>query len=237
MSTHTISVRHGEQAGRARARVAALLAARLQHQSLAVGPTERPGHLAAHPARRLPRALARADREADAQARQRAAGHRARPDESLERELALITVTVSPDRRAELVVAQPGRRRARRRHRPRRGHLRGRRPPRPGRGVRGARAPLRRARARPHRPRSACAGRARTAARTHQPSASERNRNGRDPQGGQRRPPRREGRGARATAARATRTRSTSPTPASTSWSACARARSRGRPPRRRACR
>ena len=66
-----------EQAGRARARVAALLAARLQHPEPRGRADRAARHLAADAARRLQRALARADREADAQARERAARHRA----------------------------------------------------------------------------------------------------------------------------------------------------------------
>ena len=86
-----------EQAGRAGAGVAALLAARLQHPEPRGRADRTHRHLAAHPPGRLQRALARADREADAQAGQRASRHRARPDEAVERELALFTVAVAPD--------------------------------------------------------------------------------------------------------------------------------------------
>ena len=67
----------GEQAGRARPRLAAVLAPRLQHPEPRGRADRAAGHLAADTARRLQRALARADREADAQARQRAPRHRA----------------------------------------------------------------------------------------------------------------------------------------------------------------
>ena len=66
-----------EQAGRARARLAALLAARLQHPEPRRRADRAARHLPPDAARRLQRALARADREADAQARERAARHRA----------------------------------------------------------------------------------------------------------------------------------------------------------------
>ena len=74
-----------------------------------------------------------------------------RPDEPLERELALFTVSVSPDKPRRARRAQPGRGRGRRRHRPRRDHVRVRRASRRGRGVRRARPSVRRARARAHR--------------------------------------------------------------------------------------
>ena len=116
-----------EQARRARARLAALRAARLQHP-VARGRADRAArHLAAHDARRLLRALVRADREADPQARQRPARDRAPA-----RRVGRARAGADHRRRAARQArrgdrARRGLRRARRRHRPRRAHVRDRR--------------------------------------------------------------------------------------------------------------
>jgi acetolactate synthase I/III small subunit len=103
MSTHTISVRMENKPG-ALARVSQLFSRRGYNiMSLAVGPTERPD---------ISRLTLRVDCRDDSLEQIEKQMHKLVnvlrvtelvPDESLERELALITVTVSPDRRAELV--------------------------------------------------------------------------------------------------------------------------------------
>ena len=152
MKTHTISVRLENKPG-ALARVSQLFSRRGYNiQSLAVGPTERPD---------ISRLTLRVDCSEHSLEQIEKQMHKLvnvlrvtelRPDESIERELALITVAVTADKRRRARRAQPGRRRAGRRHRPRRDHLRARRPLRPGRGVRRARSSLRRSRARAHGP-------------------------------------------------------------------------------------
>ena len=151
MSHHTVSVELENKPGRARARLAAVRAARLQHPEPRGRPDRAARHLAADAARRLLRALARADREADAQARQRPARHRA-PARRVGRARARADHRRRAARQAGRADrARRGLRRPRRRHRPRRAHLRDRRPARGARRLRGARPPARRARARPHR--------------------------------------------------------------------------------------
>jgi acetolactate synthase-1/3 small subunit len=103
VSTHTISVRMENKPG-ALARVSQLFSRRGYNiMSLAVGPTERPD---------ISRLTLRVDCRDDSLEQIEKQMHKLVnvlrvtelvPDESLERELALITVTVSPDRRAELV--------------------------------------------------------------------------------------------------------------------------------------
>jgi acetolactate synthase I/III small subunit len=103
VSTHTISVRMENKPG-ALARVSQLFSRRGYNiMSLAVGPTERPD---------ISRLTVRVDCRDDSLEQIEKQMHKLVnvlrvtelvPDESLERELALITVTVSPDRRAELV--------------------------------------------------------------------------------------------------------------------------------------
>ncbi len=103
MSTHTISVRMENKPG-ALARVSQLFSRRGYNiQSLAVGPTERPD---------ISRLTLRVDCSENSLEQIEKQMHKLvnvlrvtelRPDESLERELALITVSVSPERRAELV--------------------------------------------------------------------------------------------------------------------------------------
>ncbi|HZQ15222.1 MAG TPA: acetolactate synthase small subunit [Gaiellaceae bacterium] len=103
MSTHTISVRLENKPG-ALARVSQLFSRRGYNiQSLAVGPTERAD---------ISRLTLRVDCSEHSLEQIEKQMHKLvnvlrvtelRPDESLERELALITVTVSPERRAELV--------------------------------------------------------------------------------------------------------------------------------------
>ena len=103
MSTHTITVRLENKPG-ALARVSQLFSRRGYNiQSLAVGPTERPD---------ISRLTLRVDCSENSLEQIEKQMHKLvnvlrvtelRPDESLERELALITVTVSPERRAELV--------------------------------------------------------------------------------------------------------------------------------------
>jgi acetolactate synthase-1/3 small subunit len=103
MSTHTITVRMENKPG-ALARVSQLFSRRGYNiMSLAVGPTERAD---------ISRLTLRVDCRDDSLEQIEKQMHKLVnvlrvtelvPDESLERELALITVTVSPDRRAELV--------------------------------------------------------------------------------------------------------------------------------------
>jgi acetolactate synthase-1/3 small subunit len=103
MSTHTISVRMENKPG-ALARVSQLFSRRGYNiMSLAVGPTERPD---------ISRLTLRVDCREDSLEQIEKQMHKLVnvlrvtelvPDESLERELALITVSVSPERRAELV--------------------------------------------------------------------------------------------------------------------------------------
>jgi acetolactate synthase I/III small subunit len=103
VSTHTISVRLENKPG-ALARVSQLFSRRGYNiMSLAVGPTERPD---------ISRLTVRVDCREDSLEQIEKQMHKLVnvlrvtelvPDESLERELALITVNVSPDRRAELV--------------------------------------------------------------------------------------------------------------------------------------
>ncbi len=132
----------GEQARCTGPRLAALLAARLQHPEPRGRPDRTCGHLPSDPARRHRRALARADREADAQARERAPRDRA-----LSRRLARARARVDHSQLGSRAAgrarrAHAGRRRGCRRYRPRRNHLRSRRTPGSGRGVRRARPPL-----------------------------------------------------------------------------------------------
>jgi acetolactate synthase I/III small subunit len=103
VSTHTISVRLENKPG-ALARVSQLFSRRGYNiMSLAVGPTERAD---------ISRLTVRVDCREDSLEQIEKQMHKLVnvlrvtelvPDESLERELALITVNVSPDRRAELV--------------------------------------------------------------------------------------------------------------------------------------
>ncbi len=103
MSTHTISVRMENKPG-ALARVSQLFSRRGYNiMSLAVGPTERPD---------ISRLTLRVDCSENSLEQIEKQMHKLVnvlrvtelvPDESLERELALITVSISPDRRAELV--------------------------------------------------------------------------------------------------------------------------------------
>ena len=103
MSTHTLSVRLENKPG-ALARVSQLFSRRGYNiQSLAVGPTERAD---------ISRLTLRVDCSEHSLEQIEKQMHKLvnvlrvtelRPDESLERELALITVKVAPDRRAELV--------------------------------------------------------------------------------------------------------------------------------------
>src|SRR5436309_468245 len=104
MSTHTISVRLENSPG-ALARVSQLFSRRGYNiQSLAVGPTERPD---------ISRLTLRVDCSEHSLEQIEKQMHKLvnvlrvtelRPDESLERELALLTVSVTPDRRADLVA-------------------------------------------------------------------------------------------------------------------------------------
>jgi len=103
VSTHTISVRLENRPG-ALARVSQLFSRRGYNiQSLAVGPTERAD---------ISRLTLRVDCSEHSLEQIEKQMHKLvnvlrvtelKPDESLERELALITVRVAPDRRAELV--------------------------------------------------------------------------------------------------------------------------------------
>lgn len=103
MSTHTISVRMEDKPG-ALARISQLFSRRGYNiQSLAVGPTEQPD------VSRLTLRVDCADNNLEQIEKQM---HKLvnvlrvtelTPDDSLERELALITVGVAPDQRAELV--------------------------------------------------------------------------------------------------------------------------------------
>jgi acetolactate synthase-1/3 small subunit len=103
VSTHTLSVRLENKPG-ALARVSQLFSRRGYNiQSLAVGPTERAD---------ISRLTLRVDCSEHSLEQIEKQMHKLvnvlrvtelRPDESLERELALITVKVAPDRRAELV--------------------------------------------------------------------------------------------------------------------------------------
>jgi acetolactate synthase-1/3 small subunit len=103
MSTHTISVRLENKPG-ALARVSQLFARRGYNiQSLAVGPTERSD---------ISRLTLRVDCSEHSLEQIEKQMHKLvnvlrvtelKPDDSLERELALITVRVKPDRRADLV--------------------------------------------------------------------------------------------------------------------------------------
>jgi acetolactate synthase-1/3 small subunit len=103
MSSHTITVRLENKPG-ALARVSQLFSRRGYNiQSLAVGPTERPD---------ISRLTLRVDCSEHSLEQIEKQMHKLvnvlrvtelRPDEALERELALITVKVAPDRRAELV--------------------------------------------------------------------------------------------------------------------------------------
>ena len=188
-----------EQAGRARARLADVRAARLQHpeprgRARPSGPTSR-GSRCASTARE--HSLEQIEKQM----------HKLvnvlrvvelRPGESVERELALITVGAPPDKRGRADRARRGLRRPRRRHRPRGAHLRDRRPARGARRVRGARPPARRPRARPHRAdRPAPARPASSAVERRGRLVSERDPDGRSDQDGRRRSPDRQGRGAR----------------------------------------
>ena len=104
MSTHTISVRLENRPG-ALARVSQLFSRRGYNiQSLAVGPTERPD---------ISRLTLRVDCSEHSLEQIEKQMHKLvnvlrvtelKPDEAIERELALITVTVPPDRRADLVA-------------------------------------------------------------------------------------------------------------------------------------
>ena len=104
MSTHTISVRLENKPG-ALARVSQLFSRRGYNiQSLAVGPTERPD---------ISRLTLRVDCSEHSLEQIEKQMHKLvnvlrvtelRPDEAIERELALITVSVPADRRAELVA-------------------------------------------------------------------------------------------------------------------------------------
>jgi len=104
MSTHTISVRLENKPG-ALARVSQLFSRRGYNiQSLAVGPTERPD---------ISRLTLRVDCSEHSLEQIEKQMHKLvnvlrvtelRPDEAVERELALITVSVAPDRRADLVA-------------------------------------------------------------------------------------------------------------------------------------
>jgi acetolactate synthase-1/3 small subunit len=103
MTAHTISVRLENKTG-ALARVSQLFSRRGYNiQSLAVGPTERAD---------ISRLTLRVDCSEHSLEQIEKQMHKLvnvlrvtelRPDEAIERELALITVAVSPDRRAELV--------------------------------------------------------------------------------------------------------------------------------------
>ena len=104
MSEHTISVRLENKPG-ALARVSQLFSRRGYNiQSLAVGPTER---------RDISRLTLRVDCNEQSLEQIEKQMHKLvnvlrvtelRPDEAFERELALITVTVSPDRRGDLLA-------------------------------------------------------------------------------------------------------------------------------------
>ena len=104
MTTHTISVRLENRPG-ALARVSQLFSRRGYNiQSLAVGPTERPD---------ISRLTLRVDCSEHSLEQIEKQMHKLvnvlrvtelRPDEAIERELALITVAVSADKRAELVT-------------------------------------------------------------------------------------------------------------------------------------
>src|SRR5881227_3040872 len=104
MTTHTISVRLENQPG-ALARVSQLFSRRGYNiQSLAVGPTERSN---------ISRLTLRVDCSEHSLEQVEKQMHKLvnvlrvtelKPDESLERELALITVRVATDRRADLVA-------------------------------------------------------------------------------------------------------------------------------------
>ncbi|MHB8643513.1 MAG: acetolactate synthase small subunit [Gaiellaceae bacterium] len=104
MSEHTISVRLENKPG-ALARVSQLFSRRGYNiQSLAVGPTERPD---------ISRLTLRVDTDEHSLEQIEKQMHKLvnvlrvtelRPDESFERELALITVAVSPDRRGDLLA-------------------------------------------------------------------------------------------------------------------------------------
>ena len=104
MSTHTISVRLENKPG-ALARVSQLFSRRGYNiQSLAVGPTERPD---------ISRLTLRVDCSEHSLEQIEKQMHKLvnvlrvtelRSDDSLERELALVTVSVAPDRRADLVA-------------------------------------------------------------------------------------------------------------------------------------
>jgi acetolactate synthase-1/3 small subunit len=103
VSTHTITVRLENKPG-ALARVSQLFSRRGYNiQSLAVGPTERPD---------ISRLTLRVDCSEHSLEQIEKQMHKLvnvlrvtelKPDESIERELTLITVTVPPDRRADLV--------------------------------------------------------------------------------------------------------------------------------------
>jgi acetolactate synthase-1/3 small subunit len=104
LTTHTISVRLENKPG-ALARVSQLFSRRGYNiQSLAVGPTERPD---------ISALTLRVDCSEHSLEQIEKQMHKLvnvlrvtelRPDESVERELALITVAVSPDRRADLIA-------------------------------------------------------------------------------------------------------------------------------------
>ena len=104
MSTHTISVRLENTPG-ALARVSQLFSRRGYNiQSLAVGPTERPD---------ISRLTLRVDCSEHSLEQIEKQMHKLvnvlrvtelKPDEAVERELALMTVAVAPDRRADLVA-------------------------------------------------------------------------------------------------------------------------------------
>ena len=208
MSHHTVSVELEDKPG-ALARVSQMFARRGYNiLSLAVGPTERRG---------ISRLTLRVDCSEHSFEQIEKQMHKLvnvlrvvelAPGESVERELALITVARAARQARRADRARRGLRRAGRRHRPRRAHVRDRRPPRGARRVRGARSPARRARARAHRAdRPAPAGPALHRGRRPPPSRSERSRDAGSDQDRKRRPALGQGRRCSATAARATRTR------------------------------
>ena len=138
------------QAGCARARFADVREARLQHHEPCRRPHRASRRLAADAARRLLGALVRADREADAQARERAARHRAAAGR-----VGRARARADHRQRASRQARGADRddrslRRAGGRRRPRGDHVRDRRAAGGTGCIRGARSPARRARARSH---------------------------------------------------------------------------------------